>query len=88
VQEIAVVGDPDGAETRRVLRAVHRGFHPGRVLALKPAAGAPEELDRTLPLLADRTAKGAVTTYVCQDFTCGEPLVGAEAAERALEAKA
>ena len=30
---------------------------------------------------------GAVTTYVCQDFTCGEPLVGAEAAERALGAK-
>jgi uncharacterized protein YyaL (SSP411 family) len=84
VQEVAVVGDPDGEETHRVLRAVHRGFHPDRVLALKPAAGVPEEEELVLPLLAGKTAKAAVTTYVCKDFACGEPLLGAEAAERAL----
>jgi hypothetical protein len=37
-----------------------------------------------LPLLAGKTADRGVTTYVCQDFTCRAPLVGAEAVEAAL----
>jgi uncharacterized protein YyaL (SSP411 family) len=84
VQEVAVVGNPQQNATRRVLRAARRGFEPRRVLALKPAAGDVEHLEEMVPLLAGKTAQGAVTTYVCRDFTCQAPLVGAEAAEAAL----
>lgn len=84
VQEFAVVGDPDEAETRRVLRAVHGGFRPDKVVALRPRLGLPEEAELLLPLLAGKQAKGAVTTYICQNFTCQSPLVGADALEKEL----
>jgi uncharacterized protein YyaL (SSP411 family) len=84
VQEFAVVGDLAGEETRRVLRAVRTGFRPNKVVALRPSAEPAEELEELLPLLAGKTGQGAVTTYVCENFTCQAPLVGAEAAEAAL----
>jgi uncharacterized protein YyaL (SSP411 family) len=79
-QEVAIVGDPNAEETRRVLRAARAPFAPGRVVALKSAAGDVG----TVALLADKTAQGAVTTYICQNFACQAPLVGAEAAEQVL----
>jgi uncharacterized protein YyaL (SSP411 family) len=82
VQEFAVVGDPGGEQTRRVLRAIRRGFRPNKVVALV-APGVEVRAD-VLPLLAGKKAEGAVTTYVCEDFTCRAPLVGAEAVEKAL----
>jgi uncharacterized protein len=85
VQEFAVVGDLGAEDTRRVLRALRSGFNPNRVVAFKPAAGA-AEADAAVPLLAGKTAEGAVTTYVCENFTCRAPLVGADRAERALQA--
>jgi uncharacterized protein YyaL (SSP411 family) len=79
VQEFAVVGDPANVETRRVLRTIRGGFRPNRVVALK-APGT----ESGLPLLAGKTANGTVTTYLCENFTCQAPLVGAEAVEAAL----
>jgi uncharacterized protein YyaL (SSP411 family) len=83
VQEYAVIGDPADAEVRRVLSAIRRVYRPHHVLALKPT-GAAEEVEKVVPLLADRPGKGRVTFYVCENFTCQAPLVGAEAAEKAL----
>jgi uncharacterized protein YyaL (SSP411 family) len=82
VQEFAVVGDPAANETRQVLRAIRAGFRPDKVIALK--ADGDSAADLTLPLLAGKTARGAVTTYICQNFTCKAPLVGASALEAAL----
>ena len=84
VQEFAVIGDPAAAETQRVLRALRSGFRPNRVVALKPAGPGGEAAEKALPLLAGKTAAGPVATYVCEDFTCRAPLVGAEAVEAAL----
>jgi uncharacterized protein YyaL (SSP411 family) len=84
VEEVAVVGDPSAEPTRRVLRALGAGFAPNRVTAFKPAAGA-TEADAVVPLLAGKAATGGeVTTYVCRDFACQAPLVGADAAVAAL----
>ncbi len=84
VDEIAIVGDAANEETRRVLRALRTGFRPHQVVALKPAAGDTSGVEAAVPLLAGKTAAGAVTTYVCRDFACQAPLVGAEALERSL----
>jgi uncharacterized protein YyaL (SSP411 family) len=82
-QEIAVVGDRSSEDTRRVLRAIRGGFQPNKVVALlQPGAEAPAEI----PLLADKKSSGGqVTTWICQNFTCQAPLVGAEAAEQFLK---
>ena len=77
VQEFAVVGDPQAEETRRVLRAIQSRFRPGKAVAVGS--------DDRVPLLAGKTAKGGVvTTYLCENFACQEPLVGAESLESAL----
>jgi uncharacterized protein YyaL (SSP411 family) len=78
VQELVVVGDPGAEETRRVLRTIRSGFRPNTVVAFQPPAAVSSP---ALPLLEGKTAAGGtVTTYVCQNFTCQAPLVGAEAA--------
>ncbi len=82
VQEFAIVGSSGSEATRRVLRAIHRGFRPSKVVALKAPDDASAE--KTVPLLAGKSPAGPVTTYICQNFTCQAPLVGAEAVEAAL----
>lgn len=83
VQEFAIVGKPSAADTQRVLRAIQTGFRPGKVTAVKTSDAS----DELIPLLKGKKSKGGVTTYICQNFTCQEPLVGAEAVEKALRAK-
>jgi hypothetical protein len=84
VQEFAAVGDPDSPDTRRVLRAIHGGFRPNKVVALLPPRDG-KHAQEVLPLLAGKTSAGPVTTYLCQDFTCQAPWVGPEAVEAALQ---
>jgi uncharacterized protein YyaL (SSP411 family) len=84
VQEFAVVGNQDGDETRRVLRAICRPFRPNKVVAVRSPEERESEAEGSLALLADKPARGSVTTYICRDFACQAPLVGAEAVEAAL----
>ncbi len=45
-----------------------------------PATGAAPDF---IPLLKDKPAvNGAVTVYVCENFACQAPLVGADAVEK------
>jgi uncharacterized protein len=69
-KEVALIGD-DLADLARVVRSKHR---PHLVLA-----GGPEGSDLP-PLLKDRPAiNGSPTAYVCQSFTCRQPVTEAPA---------
>jgi uncharacterized protein YyaL (SSP411 family) len=83
VQEFAILGDPAAAPTQDVLRLVHEGFRPNKVVALK-GPDTPKDAEQLVPLLADKPASGDVATYLCENFTCQEPLLGAEALRKAL----
>ena len=83
VQEFAIVGDPIGEETQRVLRLLRQGFRPSAVFAFK-SSDSPSAIEQTIPLLAGKTSQGPVTLYVCQNFACQTPLIGATAVEAAL----
>jgi uncharacterized protein YyaL (SSP411 family) len=87
VREFVVVGDRDSTETKEVLRAIRSRFLPDRVLAFRPATGADAELEQLIPLLAGKTAAGAVTTYICENFACQAPLVGTGPLQAALSAE-
>jgi uncharacterized protein len=84
VQQIAVVGPEQGTDTKRALATIHRAFGPKRVVAFHdPATGAPPA--ELAGLFAGKEAVGGVVTvYVCENFACQAPLVGAEAIEKAL----
>ena len=79
VEEIAVIGRADDPETARSLAAIRRAFRPNAVVAFHDPAGgaAPADL---IPLLKDRPmVDGRVTVYVCENFACHAPLIGADA---------
>jgi uncharacterized protein YyaL (SSP411 family) len=73
VKEIAVIGEPAHPEVIEVLRHLRRPFRPCQVVAWKA-----KDAEESLPLLKDRKALGDVTTYVCENFMCGTPIVGAK----------
>ena len=65
-REVAVAGDPAGADTAALLGVVRQRFDPVRVLAWGPADG--------VPLLEGRVAVGGrATAYVCRAFACEAP---------------
>ena len=81
--EVAVVGQRDDPETRRVVSAIDRAYRPNQVVAFyDPTMGRVSDL---IPLLRDKPAvEGVVTVYVCENFACKAPLVGANAVEQAF----
>ncbi len=84
IREIAVIAGADLREFQDVLEAIHARFLPGAVIApaAKEQAAA---LSGLVSLLADRPARDDRTTiYICENFTCLEPVVGVDAMVAAL----
>jgi uncharacterized protein YyaL (SSP411 family) len=72
-REVAIVGDPSGADTRELLEVVRRGFRPNAVLAV--AAGDDTRARTTVGLLRDRPPiQWKATAYVCERFVCRRPV--------------
>ena len=83
VKELAIMGDPRGADTRALLEVINERYLPNSVLAC--AAPDNSEATRAVPLLADRPLKdGKATAYVCQNFTCLAPVNTPEELEQLL----
>ncbi len=84
VQQIAIVGPARGDDTRRALAAIQSAFKPNRVIAYHdPATGTPPTELAAL-FEGKETVGGEVTVYVCENFACQTPLVGADAVEKAF----
>jgi hypothetical protein len=79
MREVAIAGDPAGADTRALAAVVQHRFDPLRVLAWGPHGD--------VPLLDDRPAvDGKATAYVCRGFVCKAPVSDPSALERELSA--
>ena len=75
-REVAIVGDPEAADMRALLRIASDGHRPFQVAAL----GVPNADPQAVPLLKHRSlVDGRATAYVCRDFTCQAPVTEAEA---------
>ena len=84
IREFAVIAGGDPAEFRAVLEAIATPFRPHKVVAPATPAQAARSADK-VPLLASRPARdGKTTTYICEHFTCQEPVVGVEGVEEAF----
>jgi uncharacterized protein YyaL (SSP411 family) len=81
-REIAIIGDPGGADTRSLLSIVRNGYRPFQVVAM----GSPGSGDTAVPLLQDRDmVNGHAAAYVCRDFACLVPLTEPEGLRAQLE---
>jgi uncharacterized protein YyaL (SSP411 family) len=74
-REIAIVGDPDSADTQALLNIVRDRYGPFQVVAVGPAGAQPP----AVPLLQHRGLRdGRAVGYVCRSFTCQAPVTEAE----------
>jgi hypothetical protein len=74
VPEVAVIGDPEGEDTRALVAEVTiKRFLPNHVLAV--AGPDDDESREKVPLLRDRMADdGKAVAYVCERFVCRLPI--------------
>jgi hypothetical protein len=83
-REIAIVGDPNSADTQALLSIVRDGYLPFQVVAL----GAPDSQSPAVPILQDRgSMEGHAAAYVCRDFTCQAPVTTPEKLEPLLNTR-
>jgi uncharacterized protein YyaL (SSP411 family) len=83
-REIAVIAGADPSENREVMETIFARFLPHAVVAPATPQQA-QALSSLVPLLTDRpNLDGQTTTYVCENFTCKQPVAGVEALRQAL----
>ena len=67
--EIALIGDPGGADTAELLREVRNRYLPNRLLAQAPTGDGVD-----IPLLERRgRLESRATAYLCEGFVCQAP---------------
>ena len=83
--EVVLVGEPDDAATKTLLKAANRRLLPNRVIVLAD----PEktgDLSRRIPLLSGKTAvDGKPTAYVCRDSVCSAPITSVSQLDALLQ---
>ena len=83
-REIAILGEPDAADTQDLLKVLwdqYRPFDLAAVAAPPVAAGAPELFE------SRELREGKATAYVCRNFVCELPVNTAEELSQRLGAK-
>jgi uncharacterized protein len=79
--EVAIVGDPAGADFRTLTRELGAAYVPALVVA-----GGRGEDGARIPLLEGREAlNGVATAYVCRGYTCDLPATSAEVLREQLQ---
>jgi uncharacterized protein YyaL (SSP411 family) len=69
-REIAIIGDPEAADTQALLNIVSDGYRPFQVVA----QATPNRQGAQVPLLQDRAlVDGQPAAYVCRGSTCQAP---------------
>ena len=72
--EVVVAGDPAAADTKAMLRELHRRFLPRATVILRPTDTADPPVTRIAPFTAAQTAIGGrATAYVCEAGSCRLP---------------
>ena len=80
--ELAIIGEPEDPQTRRLLDVIRERFVPNRLVAVAPPGNG-----LAIPLLADRNAlDGGATAYLCEGFVCQAPTADPAELARQLEA--
>ena len=84
-KEIVVIGEAEQA--RPLLREVWTRYLPNKVVVT--STGVDEDAARLVPLLQERTAQGGrATAYVCESYTCLQPVNTTEELAAQLEGNA
>jgi uncharacterized protein YyaL (SSP411 family) len=76
VKEIAVIGSLESLDTKELLDVIYQTYLPNKVVAL--AEPSDQVASEAISLLANRgMIEGKATAYVCENFTCKQPITRA-----------
>jgi uncharacterized protein len=72
-KEIAIIGVREAQETKELLREIWTRYLPNKIVA--QASGDDTRAAEIVPLLLDRSMiEGRATAYVCEHYTCQQPV--------------
>ena len=87
-KQIIIAGDPDGSDTRALLRLVHERFIPNKILLLADGAQGQKQLAQWLPFLKSmRRKQGRATAYICENYVCRLPTADPKVVVNLLDGK-
>jgi len=73
-REVVIVGDPDAADTKEMLRALRRQYLPNKVVLFRSSDGGTGELADIAEFTSgQRSIEGRATAYVCRNYACELP---------------
>jgi uncharacterized protein YyaL (SSP411 family) len=84
-QQIVIVGRSDAADTRALFNTLARAYLPFAVVVPVEPGAPQQQLAGTLPFVGSmHMLEGRATAYVCQDFTCRQPVTDPAALDKQL----
>ena len=84
-RQIVIAGKKDSAETKALLKEVHRHFLPNTIVILADANGGQKYLGETNEAIrAMSPVEGKPAAYVCENFTCKAPVTDPKALSELL----
>ena len=83
--EIVIVGEPDAADTRAMIRALRKPYLPNKVVLLRPPGNAPDIIEIAPFTRFQRPVGDEATAYVCQNYVCTRPTTDIAEMLRSLE---
>jgi uncharacterized protein YyaL (SSP411 family) len=86
-REIALIAAPGDPELDQALELVYSGYFFPHAVTAPATVEQARQLAGLVPLLVDRPLRdGQLTTYICENSTCQEPVVGLDGLSAALQA--
>jgi uncharacterized protein YyaL (SSP411 family) len=74
-QELVIVGDREAEDTRSLLAVSREGYHPSRVVLLKPTGAGGDTIAELAPFTESFTPlEGRAAAYLCSGFACEIPV--------------
>ena len=84
-KELVIAGRQGEEAVLAMLGAARRTFRPNMVILLRPPGDEGAAVVELAPYTEFMKAKGGkVTAYLCENFTCKDPMTDPEALEKAL----
>ncbi|MHC4334756.1 MAG: thioredoxin domain-containing protein [Planctomycetota bacterium] len=86
-QEIVIAGDAQTADTKEMLKLLHRRFLPRAVVLFHGAGDAGKAIEKQVPFVKAQAAiAGKATAYVCENYVCSKPVNSVRELQTLLDA--
>ncbi|MHC4623168.1 MAG: thioredoxin domain-containing protein [Planctomycetota bacterium] len=86
-QEIVIAGDRQTADTKEMLKLLHRRFLPRAVILFHATGDGGKGIEEQVPFLKGQAAiDGKATAYVCENYVCSKPVNSVRELEALLDA--